>query len=36
MACAMQEGEQSLRQQRKMTKDLKAERQRAADAAWDD
>ncbi|CAL5223480.1 g6003 [Coccomyxa viridis] len=29
-------GEHSLRQQRKETKDLKAERQRMADAAWDD
>ena len=32
----VQAGEQSLRQQRKETKDLKAERQRMADAAWDD
>ncbi|CAK0785291.1 hypothetical protein CVIRNUC_008497 [Coccomyxa viridis] len=29
------EGETSLRQQRKVSKDLKAERQRMADAAWD-
>ena len=32
---ALQEGETSLRQQRKVSKDLKAERQRMADAAWD-